>query len=98
MVWKDKLGPNATNEEKIVFEALDDPEWSWRTLNGIASATDLEPQTVKSILMGHQDLIRTAISQKFGPIYQLIERNDPPEEKFIDQVWDYLSMGRRRIA
>jgi len=48
--------------------------------------------------MSHQDLIRTAISQKFGPIYQLIERSGPPEEKFIDQVWDYLSMGRRRIA
>jgi hypothetical protein len=98
MVWTDKLGPNASADERAVFKALDDPRWSWRTVGGIAESADLSIEQVKAILMNHRDLIRTAVSEKFGPIYQLIERKEPPEEKFIDKVWDYLSMGRRRIA
>lgn len=98
MVWTEKLGDSATREEKLVFEALDDPRWSWRTVSGIADSTGLTPEAIKAILMKHRELMRTAVSEKFGPIYQLIEREEPPEEKFTDKVWDYLSMGRRRIA
>jgi hypothetical protein len=98
MVWTEKLGPNSTPEEKLVFQALDDPRWSWRTPDGIASSAGLDVDTVKSILLQHRDLIRINVSKQFGPIFQLIERNGPPEEKFIDKALDYLSMGRRRIA
>jgi len=98
MVWTDKLGPNPTEPEQLVFKALDDPEWGWRTVEGIAEDTGLKPTAVKAVLVQHTDLVRSSVSQKFGPIYQLIERTEPPDEKFIDRVWDYLSMGRRRIA
>jgi len=98
MVWKQKLGPDATPAETAVFEALDDRRWSWRTLDGIAESTGLDVETVKSILLHHRDLIRIDVSKQFGPIFQLIERDDPPEERFIDKALDYLSMGRRRIA
>lgn len=98
MVWTQKLGPNATPEEKRVFEALDDPRWSWRTIQGIADTTGLDLSTIKSVLSSHSDLLRINVSEQYGPIYQLIERNDPPVEKFIDKALDYLSMGRRRIA
>jgi hypothetical protein len=54
--------------------------------------------TIKNILLQHRDLVRTSVSEQRGPIYQLIERADPPEERFIDKALDYLSMGRRRIA
>jgi len=98
MVWTEKLGQDATPQEKLVFQALDDPRWSWRTPQGIADSTGLDLMTVRAILSSHRDLLRINVSQQFGPIYQLIERNDPPEEKFIDKALDYLSMGRRRIA
>lgn len=98
MVWTEKLGPDATPEEKRVFEALDDPQWSWRTLDGIVSDTGLDLAVVRTILTNHRDLLRISVSEKRGPIYQLLERNDPPVEKFIDKALDYLSMGRRRIA
>ncbi|MGA8431344.1 MAG: hypothetical protein WB729_16095 [Candidatus Sulfotelmatobacter sp.] len=98
MVWTEKLGHEATPEEKLIFEALDDRRWSWRTAQGIADSTGLDMLVVRSILQNHSDLLRLNISQQFGPIYQLIERNDPPEERFIDKALDYLSMGRRRIA
>jgi hypothetical protein len=98
MVWKQELGPDATPAEMAVFNALDDPQWSWRTPHGIAESAGLDVDTVKSILLHHRDLIRINVSKQFGPIFQLIERNDPPEEKFVDKALDYLSMGRRRIA
>jgi len=98
MVWTDKLGAEATSEERALFEALDDPRWGWRTSSGLVESTGLSLETVKSILMKHKNLIRTGVSEKFGPIYQLIERTEPPEERFTDKFWDYLSMGRRRIA
>lgn len=98
MVWEQKLGPDATPAETAVFKALDDSRWSWRTLDGIAESTGLDVDTVKSILLHHRGLIRIDVSKQFGPIFQLIERDDPPEEKFIDKALDYLSMGRRRIA
>ena len=98
MVWNQKLGADATPAEKKVFEALDDPRWSWRTPDGICEDTGLDLTTVKTVLTNHRDLIRTSVSETRGPIYQLIERNDPPVEKFIDKALDYLSMGRRRIA
>src|SRR5690242_12774269 len=98
MVWTDKIGESATPEERSVFQALDDPRWGWRTIGGIADSTSLNPETVKTILLKHRDLLRAAVSERFGPIYQLIERKEPPEERFTDKFWDYLSMGRRRIA
>jgi len=98
MVWTDKLGPDATPDEKLIFEALDDTRWSWRTIGGLVESTGLSMEQVKEILTKHRDLLRTAVSEKFGPIYQLLERTEPPEERFTDKVWDYLSMGRRRIA
>jgi len=98
MVWKQKLGADATPAEKKVFEALDDPHWSWRTPDGIVEDTGLDLTTVKTVLLNHSDLLRSSVSETRGAIYQLIERNDPPVEKFIDKALDYLSMGRRRIA
>jgi hypothetical protein len=98
MVWTEKLGPDASQEERKVFKALDNPEWSWRTVSGVANETGLDLMTIKSILTAHRDLLRMSISEQFGTIYQLIERADPPEERFIDKALDYLSMGRRRIA
>jgi hypothetical protein len=92
------LGPDATPEERAVFKALDDPKWSWRTLDGICADTGPELTVVRNILLKHRDLLRISVSEERGPIYQLIERNDPPVEKFIDKALDYLSMGRRRIA
>jgi hypothetical protein len=98
MVWKQKLGLDATPEERLVFEALDDPRWSWRTSRGLSESTDLDERTILRVLEKHRDLIRNAMSEKFGPIFQLVERHEPPEESFIDQALNYLSMGRRRIA
>jgi len=98
MGWTDKLGPDASYEERQVFQALDNPKWSWRTIDGIVQDTGLDPTIVRNVLRNHVDLLRISVSEERGPIYQLIERNDPPVEKFIDKALDYLSMGRRRIA
>jgi hypothetical protein len=98
MVWTQKLGPDATPDEKLVFEALDDPRWSWRTLKGLSDSIKLDERKILHVLLAHPDLIRFSNSEKFGPIFQLVERHEPPEESFIDQALNYLSMGRRRIA
>ncbi len=72
--------------------------WSWRTVRGLSQETGLDEVQILSVLLGHRDLIRSANSERFGPIFQLIERNEPAEESFVDKALDYLAMGRRRIA
>jgi DNA-directed RNA polymerase sigma subunit (sigma70/sigma32) len=47
MNWKDAV---TDSEEVKVFLALDGPNYTWRTLNGIARQTGLSEQRVADIL------------------------------------------------
>ncbi|HXM23536.1 MAG TPA: hypothetical protein VN948_19925 [Terriglobales bacterium] len=84
--------------ERKVLEALDNKQWSWRTLDGLTKSTDLSETEVLSTLNKYKDLIRVAQSGKYGLLYQLVDRTEPAEEPFIEKALDYLSMGRRGIA
>jgi len=93
--WKDQI----TNEtERKVLKALDDRNWSWRTLAGLSKSADVPQAEVFHVLSKYKDNIRVAKSEKYGAIYQLLDRTEPAEEPFIERALDYLSMGRRRIA
>lgn len=45
-------------EEKKVFEALADPEWDFRTVEGIQRSTHLPYERIVEILRRHDNLIR----------------------------------------
>lgn len=47
MNWKNSV---TDSEEKLVFEALDGPQYTWRTVGGIARQTGLSEERVAEIL------------------------------------------------
>jgi len=62
--WEDKI---VDPLERKVFEALSDPKWDFRTVEGIGKATKLSDTQVLSILSKYPDLIReSSIPDRYG--------------------------------
>ena len=89
---------NLSENESKVLAALDNSEWSWRTLAGIADDTKLPENLILPILDKFKDKIRVGVSESQGVIYQLKNRSNAPAESLKERALDYLSMGRRKIA
>jgi len=86
-------------DERKVFEALDDPRWDARTVNGISRSTGLSQTEVLRILNANANLVEAYSTNNFGLVFQLRDRTNPPESNFVDRLLDHVSMGnRRRIA
>jgi hypothetical protein len=47
--------------ERRVFEALSDPEWDFRTIDGISKTTNLTATQVRAILDKYPDLVRKSL-------------------------------------
>lgn len=82
--------------EASVFRALDNPNWDWRTVEGIRRETGLEIDEIQQILGKYAALIRADRSGEHGPVYQLRNRTTKTESPLLDKALDYLSMGKRR--
>ncbi len=57
MNWEEKI---TEPKEKAVFAALANPEWDFRTVQGIAAETHLAEDEVRQIIERHADLVRKA--------------------------------------
>jgi len=91
--WKQVI----TNpHEAAVFSALDNPEWDWRTFEGIERDTRLSPDEIRRILGKYAVLIRSTQSTKYGTLYQLKNRTTQTTDPLIDRALDFISMGKRR--
>jgi len=53
--WEGRI---ADFKERKVFEALSDPEWDFRTVDGVSRATGLQEGEVTAVLEKYPDLIR----------------------------------------
>lgn len=53
--WQDQI---VNPLERKIFEALDDPQWDFRTIPGLSSATGLPESVVMSIVERYPQLIR----------------------------------------
>jgi len=82
--------------EVKVFTALDNPDWDWRTFDGIQKDAGLPADEIRRILGKYAVLIRSSQSSKHGPVYQLRNRTTQTAEPFIDRALDFISMGKRR--
>lgn len=73
MVWERHV---TDSSERRIFEALTDPSWDFRTIDGIASSTGLPPSTVYQALSKHPRLVRRSpIRDKQGrALYTLREK------------------------
>lgn len=91
--WKQVITePN----EVAVFSSLDDPEWDWRTVEGIRRDTKLSAEEIKAVLRKYSPLIRASESSKYGLVYQLRNRTTQTTDPLIDRALDFISMGKRR--
>ena len=54
-VWEDKISD--TNERKV-FEALENPRWDFRTIEGLSRSTRLSLEEIRKIVNKHLDVIQ----------------------------------------
>jgi hypothetical protein len=64
---------NLTPDESKVIESLNNPEWDYRTIPGIAKETKLAEANVLKVVTARKDLIRESIvpSRKGEKLYTL---------------------------
>ena len=67
-----------------VKAALDDPEWDFRTIGGIAKETGLDPRQVEQLLAQHRREIRQTLLRDGRVIYTLKTRPKTLRETFAE--------------
>ena len=78
--------------EISVFEALQDPEWDWRTLGALSSTSGLSREEVRSVLNEYPLFVRKSAVRSTGgeELYTLqiryFERKSP-----LEKGWGFLS-------
>jgi hypothetical protein len=82
--------------EREIFSALDNPEWDFRTTEGLERDTGFDADEVRKVLGKHAALIRAVPSSKYGTVYQLKNRTVQTNEPLIDRALDFISLGKRR--
>ena len=78
------------SEWSRVHSALEDPKWDFRTVEGIARDTGLEPERVKRLLDQHRSEIRQRMSRDRRIIYTLKSRPMKMRD-IIDDLQVYAS-------
>lgn len=73
-----------TGDWTKVHAALKDPRWDFRTVEGIAKETALEPDLVKRVLETHHSEVRQTVSRERQKIYTLKSRPKKMREVIAD--------------
>lgn len=85
--------------ETRVFQALEDPEWDWRTLRGLAESTQLPSALIQAVLEQNCEKLKYVESAKHGLLVCVKHRKLLRSRSFVsllDKTLDYLSFGKRR--
>lgn len=82
--------------EHKVFEALSDPEWDFRTVDGISKATNLTATEVKAILSKYPSLVRKSLVRDNDgrELYTLASRPPGPQE-IVSQFTSFITKSAR---
>lgn len=75
-----------------IFEALEDPQWEWRTLGALSRASGLGEQEVRSILAKYPVLVRKSLlpSEKGEDLYTL-QQAYFERKSLLGKSWGFLS-------
>ncbi len=85
------------NPKQKVFAALKDPNWDWRSMEGIESATGLPRVEILKVLVHHNSKIETSQSQEHGTVYRLKKtKKSQKDEPLLQRALDYLTLGKNR--
>ena len=72
------------NEWSRVREALDDPRWDFRTVEGIARDTGLDPERIERLLDRHRPETRQTLTRNRKKMYTLKSRPRKLREVIAD--------------
>jgi hypothetical protein len=80
------------NEEKLIFQALDDGRYDFRTVEGIAQDTGLPEETIKEVIEKNPKHIRKCLlpDEKGRELYTLAARRMKARE--------YIALARAFLA
>ena len=87
--WRDVI---RDTREVQVFEALEDPQWEWRTLGTLCKASGLGPDEVRGILSKYPQFVRKSITQgKSGEELFTLQRRYFERMNPVQKVWTIIS-------
>ena len=76
---------NTTEVVDRVRQALSDPQWDFRTIDGIVRDTKLSREQVGHVLAEHQDLFRRShLTREGEPLYALREKPESLRERYAE--------------
>jgi hypothetical protein len=82
-----------TNPAEVqIFEALEDPQWQWRSIGALSRVSGLPESEVRSVLYKYPSLVRkssvpSADGQDLFTLQQRYYENKNP----FDKGWDFLA-------
>lgn len=83
-------------DERRVLEALADPRWDFRTLDGVAKDANLPRERVREIIQKHHDLVREAEVRSRGrKLFTLRERERSRYRELLDLTRLILSKSAK---
>jgi len=87
--WRDTV----TDPREIkIFEALEDPQWEWRTLGALARASALSETEVRGILMKCPALVRrSSIPNKSGEELYTLQSRYFARQSPLEKLWTFMS-------
>jgi hypothetical protein len=79
-------------KERKVFEALSDPQWDFRTVDGIAKAINLKPEEVKAVIDKYPDLVRKSLVRGSDnkDLFTLASR-PPRAQELLSQFTNFIT-------
>lgn len=83
-----------TANEQKVLNALDDPRWDWRTLDGLKKTTGLAAPLILEVLLAHPSEVEFAVSEQHGLLFTLKGRKRRSASG-LERALNLLSFGRR---
>lgn len=81
---EDELG--GCLESALVLKALEDPNWDWRTVEGVAQSTGLPEDRVQKILESSARVIRSTVPDDRGRSLYTTRQHYKKRRSFLDSL------------
>jgi hypothetical protein len=85
----------------MVMNALQDPRWDWRTVEGIQQSTGIPPDVIQQVMQDYGSELDIIESAQHRILIRLKGRKETPKQRLLrtfDTILDVLSLGKRPIV
>ena len=73
-------------EAALVIKALEDPNWDWRTVEGVAESTGLSEERVQEVLESSAAVIRSSVPDERGRPLYTTRKHYKNRRSFLDSL------------